>query len=157
MKIVVDDLSRPEVHALVDLHLGRMHEHSPPCKVHALAIDALRHPDVTFWTAWDDGELMGCGALKQLDPGHGEIKSMRTADRHLRRGVAAAILETAVDTARARGYSRLSLETGSTPAFEPALGLYRRRGFAECGPFGDYTDTVFSRSFTLDLSGPPAG
>ena len=155
MKIVVDDLSSPEVQVLLRLHLERMHEHSPPGSVHALALDGLRHPSVTCWTAWDDDALMGCGALKELDPAHGEIKSMRTADRFLRRGVAAAILDVIVETARARGHVRLSLETGSAPAFEPAIALYRRRGFVECGPFDTYTDTVFSRYFTLDLSTQP--
>lgn len=151
MKIVEDDLSDSRVHALLRLHLQRMHQHSPPGSVFALDLDHLRDPSITIWTAWTGDALMGCGALKELDPEHGEIKSMRTADDHLRRGVAAALLDVIIGAARSRGYRRLSLETGSSPAFEPAHVLYRRCGFVECGPFGDYTDTTFSRYFTLEL------
>jgi putative acetyltransferase len=129
MRIVVDDLTGPEIAALLQTHLDAMHEHSPPESVHALDLDKLCQPDITFWTAWDDAALMGCGALKELDAYHGEIKSMRTDARYLRKGVAAAILEVILTTARHRGYEPLSLETGSTEPFWPAHRLYQRYGF----------------------------
>lgn len=157
VRIVVDDLTHPEVLRLLQLHLDRMHEHSPPGSVFALDLEAMRGPDVTCWTAWDDhdgslaGALMGCGALKELDPLHAEVKSMRTADAFLGRGVGAAVLDHLVAVARARHYRRLSLETGTGPAFEPALRLYARAGFVPCGPFGTYTDTEFSVYRTLLL------
>ena len=158
MRIVEDDLSRPEVRALLAEHLAAMHEHSPPGNVFALDVDGLRSPGVTLWTAWDDDVLLGCGALKQLDDGHGEIKSMRTAAHAIRRGVAAAVLDHLLAEALRRGWTKLSLETGTGDYFEPAHALYRRAGFVECGPFGDYVETEFSRYFTLDLApdGPAA-
>jgi len=152
MRIVVDDLSGPEVAALLAAHLDGMHRHSPPESVHALQLDALRAPDITFWTAWDDTGLLGCAALRQLDAGHGEIKSMRTAEAHLRKGVAAGLLEHLIVEARRRGYTRLSLETGSGAAFEPAHALYLKYGFKYCGPFDGYMDDPFSRFMTLALS-----
>lgn len=152
MRIVVDDLKGPEIAALLQAHLDAMHEHSPPESVHALDLDKLRQPDITFWTAWDGAALMGCGALKELDARHGEIKSMRTDAAHLRKGVAAAILETILTTARHRGYERLSLETGSNAPFWPAHQLYQRYGFSDCGPFADYEFDPFSRYMTIDLT-----
>jgi putative acetyltransferase len=141
-----------QVTALLRLHLAHMHENSPPESVHALDLSGLRRPDVTFWTAWEGDELLGCGALKQLDAGHGEIKSMRTAPERLRRGTGAALVSHILGEARARGYRRLSLETGSGPAFEPAHALYRQFGFTECGSFGDYPeDDPFSRFMTRVL------
>lgn len=151
MRIVVDDLTNPAVIELLALHLQRMHENSPPGNVFALDLDGLRSLDVTLWTAWEDDALMGCGALKELDPSHGEVKSMRTADAFLRRGVAAAILDHMVGEARARGYERVSLETGTGPAFDAAHVLYERAGFVPCGPFGSYRVTEFSAYFTLTL------
>ncbi|MFN8023277.1 MAG: GNAT family N-acetyltransferase [Acidimicrobiales bacterium] len=151
MRIAEDDLTHPAVVELIRLHLQRMHEHSPPESVFALDVTGLRSPDVTFWVAWDGDTPMGCGALKELGPTAGEVKSMRTADGYLRRGVAAAILDHLVGEARARGYRRVSLETGTGPAFEAAHVLYERAGFEGCPPFGDYTDTTFSRYFALDL------
>ena len=157
VRIVVDDLTHPDVVRLLQLHLERMHEHSPPASVFALDLAAMRSPGVTCWTAWDDhddpgaGALMGCGALKELDPYHAEVKSMRTADAFLGRGVGAAVLDHLVAVARARGYRRLSLETGTGPAFAAALRLYARAGFEPCGPFGAYTDTEFSVYRTLLL------
>ena len=139
-----DDLSSAEVHSLIAEHLSGMHSNSPPGHVHALAIESLRAPSVTFWTAWVDGSLGGCGALKELDPLTGEVKSMRTRSAFLRRGVGQALLDEIVRTARRRGYSRLLLETGSGEAFEPAHGLYRRNGIAASGPFGEYTASDFS-------------
>ena len=151
MRIERDDLSRAEVAALVGYHLRQMHAHSPACQVFALDSSGLSHPDVTVWTAWDAADLLGMGALKRLDDGHGELKSMRTAPTALRRGVARAILDHMIGEGRARGYRRLSLETGSSPPFDPAHALYRAAGFIECGPFGDYSDTSFSRYFAIDL------
>ncbi len=152
MRIIVDDLRGSEIAALLQAHLDAMHEHSPPESVHALDLDKLRQPDITFWTAWDGTALLGCGALKEHDPRFGEIKSMRTDVAHLRKGVAAAILETILKTARERGYDRLSLETGTGAPFEPAHRLYERYGFVDCGPFADYTFDPFSRYMTLELA-----
>lgn len=140
MRIRQDDLSGRAVRALLAEHLEHMHALSPPESVHALDIDALRQPGITFWTAWSGAELRGCGALKELDPEHGEVKSMRTALAHRRAGVARAMLEHIVAEARRRAYRRLSLETGSMPAFEPARALYVRFGFVSCPPFAGYTD-----------------
>lgn len=131
-------LTHPRVLALLDEHLQSMRSLSPPGSVHALPIDALRAPGITFWTAWSGDDLLGCGALKELAPTHGEVKSMRTASAHRRTGVARALLDHIVDEARRRRYALLSLETGSMPAFEPARRLYERAGFAYCGPFGAY-------------------
>ena len=151
MRIVRDDLTHPDVIALLDLHLRSAFENSPPGAVFALDLSGLRHPAVTLWSAWDGDDLLGLGALKELDAGHGELKSMRTAPAHLRRGVAAAMLDHLVAEGRARGYARLSLETGSNEHFAPARALYERAGFMECGPFADYTDQIFSRYYSLTL------
>ena len=146
-----DDLSSPAVRSLIAEHLSGMHSNSPPGHVHALAIDNLRAPGVTFWTAWLDGALCGCGALKELDPRTGEVKSMRTRAAFLRRGVGQAILDEILRTSRERGYSRLLLETGTGPAFDAAHALYRRNGFGWCGAFGDYTATDFNVFMARDL------
>jgi putative acetyltransferase len=151
MRIELDDVSRPEVVALVEYHLRSMHELSPPDSVFALDLSGLKHPSVTFWTVWDGDDLLGMGGLKQLDAEHGEIKSMRTAPGALRRGVARLMLDHVLREARARGYRRLSLETGSNAPFAPAWALYERAGFAPCGPFGFYKDIRFSRYFSIDL------
>ena len=150
-----DDLSGPEVQALLADHLAELREHTPACSVHALDLSGLREPGVTFWSAWVDGELAGCGALKELSPTSGEVKSMRTAPTHLRRGVSSAVLRRIVDTARERGYAELLLETGHGEPFAAATALYARFGFEPCGPFGDYTEGPFSRYFRLGLSGTP--
>lgn len=139
-----DDLSSAEVRSLIAEHLAGMHSNSPPGHVHALAIESLSAPSVTFWTAWMDGILCGCGALKELDPLAGEVKSMRTRSAFLRRGVGQAVLDEIVRTARRRGYSRLLLETGTGQPFEAAHALYRRNGFEWCGPFDGYTATDFN-------------
>lgn len=149
MLIKVDDLSGPEIRALLEEHLRHMHELSPPESVHALDIDALRHPDVTFWSAWDGPALLGCGALRALDATHGEVKSMRTSRAHLRRGTARAMLSHIVEAGRARGYERLSLETGSMAGFAPARALYESFGFTYCPPFGDYGEDPHSVFMTL--------
>ena len=119
--------------------------------MHALDLDRLRQPDITMWSAWDGDQLLGCGALKQLDSAHGEIKSMRTAIAHRGRGTGRALLAHIVDTARARGYRRLSLETGATPPFLPAQRLYETFGFVRCGPFADYREDPHSVFMTLAL------
>lgn len=152
MKIERDDLTRPEVHALLQEHLANMYELSPPESVHALDLAKLRQPGITFWTAWDESLLLGCGALKELDPAHGEIKSMRTPTALRGKGAGRALLAHIVAEARSRGYRRLSLETGPHPAFQPAQRLYRSFGFQACGPFGDYQPDPHSVFMTLDLA-----
>jgi putative acetyltransferase len=151
MHIKPDDLTGPEIHALLAEHLHAMHALGPPESVHALDLERLRQPGIAFWTAWDEGELLGCGALRRMDDESAEIKSMRTATAHLRRGVARAMLEHIVDEARRRGYRRLWLETGSVAAFEPAHRLYASCGFAFCGPFADYVLDVNSVFMTRTL------
>lgn len=144
VEIRPDDLSSDEVRALIAEHLAGMESNSPPGQVNALAVAALQVPAVTFWAAWIGDDLVGCGALKELDPRTGEVKSMRTRAAHLRRGVGQAILDEIVRTARRRGYDRLLLETGTGPAFEPAYALYRRNGFERTDRFGDYVATDFN-------------
>lgn len=151
MRIIECDLSGAKVAGLLSEHLQGMVRHSPPESIHALDLTALRATDITFWTAWDGEELLGCGALKELDARHGEIKSMRTATAHLGKGVGTAILRHLIDESRARSYTRLSLETGSGAAFRPAHSLYRKFGFEYCGPFSDYRPDPFSRFMTLAL------
>lgn len=151
MQIRLDDLARPEVHALLEEHLAEMHRISPPESVHALPIDSLRQPDVTFWTVWSGSELLGCGALKEIGPAHGEIKSMRTASAHRRKGVSIAMLEHILVEAKRRSYERLSLETGSQQEFEPARRLYESFGFTYCAPFGDYAEDPNSVFMTRRL------
>lgn len=151
MKLELDDLSRPAVHALLNEHLQHMHTLSPTDSVHALGLDKLRHPSITFWTAWDDALLLGCGALKELSATHGEVKSMRTPAALRRRGAARAILAHIIDIAKLRGYERLSLETGSTESFQPAQALYANCGFTYCGPFADYAEDPHSVFMTLRL------
>src|SRR5882724_965640 len=140
MQIKLDDLRSSEIRALLEEHLHHMHQLSPPESVHALDLDALRKPEITFWTAWSGHELLGCGALKELNPTHGEIKSMRTSMAYRRKGVAKALLGHIVEEACRRSYARVSLETGSMLAFEPARKLYADFGFTHCTPFADYSD-----------------
>jgi len=151
MRIEIDDLTRPQVLALLNEHLSNMYELSPPESVHALDVSKLRAPDVTFWTIWEDGVLLGCGALKELSRGHGEVKSMRTPRVLRRRGAGRAILTHIVGVARERGYGRLSLETGSAEAFLPAQRLYESFGFTRCGPFAGYREDPNSVFMQLDL------
>ena len=150
--IRVDNLQGEAIKALLRLHLDAMHQHSPPESVHALDVVALRHPSITFWTAWFHGDLLGCGALKRLSPDHGEIKSMRTVDAHQRKGVARALLRHIESAARAEGIRRLSLETGSTAPFSAALRFYASEGFVNCGPFADYALDAFSVFMTKLLA-----
>jgi putative acetyltransferase len=151
MEIRLDDLAGPEVRTLLAEHLENMHEISPPESVHALDVAALLQPEITFWTAWSDGQLLGCGALKELSPMHGEVKSMRTASAHRRKGVARALLQHIIAEARRRSYTRLSLETGSMSAFEPARRLYESFGFKYCPPFAGYTEDPNSVFLTRTL------
>ena len=144
MRIEIDDLTRPQVLALLNEHLTNMYELSPPESVHALDVSKLRGSDITFWTVWEDSELLGCGALKELSPTHGEVKSMRTPQQMRRRGAGRAVLTHIVGVARERAYRLLSLETGSAEAFLPAQKLYESFGFGYCGPFGAYKDDANS-------------
>lgn len=151
MEIREDDLTHPQVQSLLRLHLQGMQAGSPPGHVFALDLTGLRQPDITVWSVWRDGQVAGIGALRQLDPANGEIKSMRTHPAHLRQGVAARLLDHMVAEAERRGLERLSLETGSGAAFEPALALYRHRGFRPGPAFGDYTASAFNQFFHLPL------
>ena len=148
------ELADTRVKALLIVHLERMHANSPPSHVFALDWSGLQKPEISFYALWEGEDLLGFGALKELEPGAGEIKSMRTADAHLRKGVASAILDHIITEARRRGYARLSLETGSGAAFEPALELYRKYGFKEGGSFGGYERSPFNQFFHLDLPSP---
>ena len=151
LNFVEDDLAGAKVQALLRLHLDEMHAWSPPCSVHAMPAERLRGDDVTFWSAWEGPRLAGCGALKQIDTRHGEIKSMRAHPDFRGKGVGKAVLLHLIGQAQARGYSKLSLETGSTDPFMPARGLYRRHGFALCGPFADYSEDPFSVIMSVDI------
>jgi putative acetyltransferase len=151
MKITKDDLNGPEIAELLREHLANMAENSPPESIHALNLDQLRKPDITFWSAWEDSELLGCGALKEHNRQHCEIKSMRTATQHRRKGVATALLQHILTEAKQRNYQRVSLETGSVAAFVPAHRLYKRYGFTECGPFADYIEDPYSVFMTKEL------
>ncbi|MCK8486917.1 GNAT family N-acetyltransferase [Paenibacillus sp. MBLB2552] len=140
LTIKLDDLSGPEIAALIGEHLANMAENSPPESIHALNLDGLKRPDVTFWSAWINVELAGCGALKELDDQHGEVKSMRTAIPYRGKGVAKQVLAHLLEEAARRGYRQVSLETGSMEAFIPARRLYESFGFTYCEPFADYVE-----------------
>jgi putative acetyltransferase len=151
MKIIPGDLDDPRVQDLLRLHLAGMHANTPAGHVFALDLSGLKHPSLSFFTAWADESLLGMGAIKELDGTSGELKSMRTHPDHLRKGVAAALLEHLIATARSRGYKRISLETGSGTGFDAALALYRRRGFVNGPAFGDYAASDFNQFLHLDL------
>jgi putative acetyltransferase len=151
VEIKLDDLTGTKIANLLREHLANMAENSPPESMHALGIEELRKPDITFWSVWDETELLGCGALTELSPQHGEIESMRTASPHRRKGVAAALVEHILREARRRNYKRVSLETGSMEAFAPAHRLYTKFGFRECRPFADYVEDPNSIFMTLEL------
>jgi putative acetyltransferase len=151
MKIEIDDLSRSAIHALLNEHLQSMYALSPPESVHALDLERLRRPEITFWSAWEGPLLKGCGALKELDRRHGEVKSMRTPNALRRQGAGRAILAQIIEIARSRAYERLSLETGSLDAFKPAQRLYESFGFTYCGPFGEYVEDTNSVFMTMRL------
>jgi len=147
----IDDLSGQDVQALIRSHLDGMHDTSPAESVHALDIEGLRHPSITFWSAWVDGRLAGIGALKAMDAERGELKSMRVDDRFRGAGIGRALLRHIMGEARARGMRSLWLETGSTDDFLPAVRLYESEGFTRCGPFDGYTDDPFSVFMTRAL------
>ena len=151
MRIEMDDLTRPEVHALLQEHLANMYELSPPESVHALDLSKLRAPGITFWSVWDGATLVGCGALKEMSATEGEIKSMRTPKELRRRGAGRAVLEHILEEAKRRGYKRLYLETGSQDGFVPARTLYESFGFTYCGPFGDYKPDPHSAFMMLEV------
>lgn len=151
MNIEIDDLTRPAVHALLREHMRSMHALGPPESVHALDLAGLRRPEITFWTAWDGELLLGCGALLALSAVHGEVKSMRTPEAHRRTGAGRALLTHIIDAARARGFERLSLETGTVTAFVPAHRLCASAGFTFTGPFGSYKEDPNSVFMTLAL------
>lgn len=151
MKMIRDDLTGPEIAALLEAHLEDFAPHSPPESRHALDLAGLRHPDVHFYTAWEGDQLLGCGAFKRLDAGHAEIKSMRTDSRHLRKGVARSLLSHLIEEARAAGIRRLSLETGSMAHFAPARRLYEAFGFSYCEPFADYVEDPYSVFMTREI------
>ncbi|MGG0176841.1 GNAT family N-acetyltransferase [Gottfriedia acidiceleris] len=151
MEIKVDDLTGTEVAKLISEHLQGMTQHSPLESIHALNLEGLKKPEITFWSVWEHSELVGCGALKELDPLHGEVKSMRTSSAHLRKGVARRMLQHIIEEAKSRGYKRISLETGSMEAFDPAKKLYELFGFKYCKPFAAYKDDPSSVFMTLEL------
>ena len=151
MEIRIDDLQGPEIAALLTEHLECMAQVSPRESCHALDLHGLRQPGITFWTVWDGPQLAGCGALKEIDSSHGEVKSMRTAKTHLRRGVASMLLGRIIEEGKRRGYRRLSLETGSMTYFEPARSLYRKAGFTASEPFAGYKPDPNSSFFTLEI------
>src|SRR5690349_6610521 len=149
--IRTDDLSGHAIAALLQAHLDHAARHSPPESIHALDLDKLRVPEITFWSVWSDGALAGCGALKELAPDHGEIKSMHTAQTHRGQGVAGRLLAHILEEARARSYRRVSLETGTMEGFAPARALYGRFGFTVCPPFAQYREDPNSVCMTLEL------
>jgi putative acetyltransferase len=152
LRIEEGGLDDPRVVALLRLHVDRARAETAPGSAHALDLGGLRGPEVRFWSAWDGDELVGVGALRRLDAGHGEIKSMHTAEAARGRGVGSALLHHIMAEARTAGMGRLSLETGSWPYFLPARALYARHGFEECGPFGDYQDDPNSVFMTIALA-----
>ncbi|UIJ44285.1 GNAT family N-acetyltransferase [Sphingomonas cannabina] len=151
MRIVPADLDHPAVVALIEHHLREAHRNSPPGSAFALDLSGLRDPALSVFAAWEGETLLGLGALKELAPDHGELKSMRTAPDQLRRGVAKAMLEHLIAEARSRGYRRVSLETGTNDAFAPARAMYEAAGFTPSGPFGDYELTEFNRCYSLAI------
>jgi len=151
LQIREDDLTGKDIADFLGEHLEDMHENTPPESVHALDLDGLRSPDITFWSAWEGDELLGCGALKELDSRSGEIKSMRTANAHRRSSVGAKILEHIMKEAKRRAYDQLNLETGAMSEFAPARALYARYGFEIRGPFADYIDDPNSVFMTKKL------
>jgi putative acetyltransferase len=151
LQIREDDLTGKKIVDLLREHLENMHEITPPESVHALDLEALRSPDITFWTAWEDDELLGCGALKELDASTGEIKSMHTVKAHRRKGIASKILDRIIQEAERRAYNCLNLETGVFPEFAPARALYARYGFEYRGSFAEYIDDPNSVFMTKKL------
>ncbi len=148
MRIAPDDLSSAEIVAFLEAHVTQLRSLSPPESTHALDLAGLRAPGVSFWSAYDGGELVGCAALKTLTSEHAELKSMRTAPHRVGQGIGATLVAFVLDRAREAGFSRISLETGSEEFFAPARRLYARHGFVECAPFGDYRPDPLSTFMT---------
>jgi putative acetyltransferase len=155
VEIRIDDLTGPEIAGFLEDHIRDMRSVSPPESKHALDLDGLRKPDITFWSVWDGKQLVGCGAIKELDSTHGEIKSMRTRASHRGKGIGSLVLRHILEVAKERRYRRVSLETGSMPFFEPARRLYRSHGFEECPPFASYKLDPNSVFLTKQLSQEP--
>lgn len=153
MRIVEGGLDDPRVIALIDIHLARARAATAPGSSHALGAGGLRTPGITFWTVWEGDTLLGCGALRILSPGHGEVKSMHTVEDRRGKGIGGAMLQHIIAAARSRNLNRLSLETGSWDYFKPSHALYRRHGFVPCGPYEHYKEDPNSVFFTLDLGG----
>ena len=151
MQIREDDLSGAKIRALLDYHHRDALKNSPPGTAYVLDIVGLKAPDISFWSVWDGDDLLGCGAMKERSPDWGEVKSMRTHPDHMRKGVGAAMLDHIILIAKSRGYRRISLETGTGPTYEAALGLYRKRGFINGAVFGDYRESPFNQFLHLDL------
>jgi putative acetyltransferase len=151
IEIKVDDLSGDEITNLLNEHIKDMQSVSPPESSHALDLEGLRQSDITFWSVWDNRSLAGCGAIKELDPNHAEIKSMRTSSSHARKGIASKLLQHIIAVAEQRGYRRLSLETGSMAYFEAARNLYQKFGFEYCSPFSDYKEDPNSLFMSKEL------
>ncbi|UOQ47065.1 GNAT family N-acetyltransferase [Gracilibacillus caseinilyticus] len=152
MEIKKDNLQGTEIKELIIDHLKSMTLHSPPESIHALNLDELRKPDITFWAVWEGEQLLGCGALKELNATNGEIKSMKTSSQHLRKGISTHLLQFIIEEAKRRGYARLSLETGSMAAFAPARKLYKKFGFRYCEPFSDYREDENSVFMTKEIN-----
>ena len=149
--IIPDPLTSDDIKHLLQTHLNLMHSQSPACSVHALPLEKLRAKDVSFWSIWDGEELLGCGALKEINSTHGEIKSMHIYQKHRGRGISKIMLEHIIKTAKSRGYNRLSLETGSQIQFAPARALYKNAGFEECPPFEGYNEDPNSTFMTCEI------
>ncbi|MBR0681842.1 GNAT family N-acetyltransferase [Roseomonas eburnea] len=152
MRITEGGLDDRRVVELLGTHLAKARANTAEGFAFALDLSGLRAPGITFWSAWEDDTLLGVGALKRLSPGHGEVKSMHTAEAARRRGIGGAMLRHIMAEARATGMTRLSLETGTSAYFQPAVALYRRHGFVECGAFGDYVPSAENQFLTLDLA-----
>lgn len=152
MEIRLDDLTGVKIAQLIGQHLKNMGENSPLESIHALNLGQLKSKEITFWSVWEGEQLLGCGALKELDSQHGEVKSMKTDPNHLRKGVARKVLQHIIEEAKRRGYRRLSLETGSMEAFIPARKLYESMGFRYCAPFAHYVEDPNSVFMTMEIS-----
>ncbi len=152
MEIRIGELNHPAVISLLEEHHQDMLQHSPPESIHALDLSKLEQADITFWSVWQNNELAGCGALKTLEQAHGEIKSMRTCGKFLRQGVAKLLVEHIIEHAKACGYKKLSLETGTAAAFKPAQKLYQQLGFTQCLPFADYQEDPYSMFMTKTVN-----
>ena len=151
MKIIIDDLTSPLIADFLAQHLDDMRSVSPPESSHALDIEALKSPEITFWSVWEGDKLAGCAAIKELSPDHAEIKSMRTASEFRKKGVASLLLEHIINISNARGYKRISLETGSMSFFHAAHQLYEKYGFVFCAPFGEYKEDPYSKFMSKEL------